>query len=146
MSTVVQHPELYADLIDAGAQRRRNEFRFSVLGHQEAFDELAEVYDECRQAGWDGYGANAVEQESLRRAYVLIQSLPLGFPRPSISAQPDGQLTMEWYRTPTRTLSLSIDPDGFIHYAGLFGAEKHFGTVPLLDGLPERLLRLAGEV
>jgi hypothetical protein len=70
----------------------------------------------------------------------------LGFPRPSISAQPDGQLTLEWYRTATRTLSLSIDPDGFIHYAGLFGAEEHFGTVAFLGGLPDRILRLASEV
>ena len=79
-------------------------------------------------------------------AYALIESLPLGFPRPSVSAQPDGQLTLEWYRTPTRTLSLSIDPDGFIHYGGLFGPEKHFGTVPFLEGLSDRILRLANEV
>jgi hypothetical protein len=77
---------------------------------------------------------------------MLIESLPLGFPRPSISAQPDGQLTLEWYRSPTRTLSISIDPAGVIHYAGLFGIEKHFGTVRYLDGLPDRILRLASEV
>src|SRR5438309_1308430 len=129
MKAIMQNPGLYADRIDAAAQRHRNEFRLSVLGHQEAFDELAEVYDECRNPGWDGYGANAVEHETLQLAYTLIESLPLGFPRPSVSAQPDGQLTLEWYRAPTRTLSLSIDPDGFIHYGGLFGPEKHFGTV-----------------
>src|SRR5437868_2072164 len=115
MNAVLANPELYADLIDAAARKPREEFRHSVLGHQEAFEELAEVYKECRNPGWDGYGAKAVEQETLRGTYLLIESLPLGFPRPSISAQPDGQLTLEWYRTPTRTLSLSVDPDGFIH-------------------------------
>lgn len=146
MNTTMQNPRLYADLIDAAVQRHRGEFQLSVLGHQEACDELAEVYDECRKPGWDGYGANRVEQETLRMAYTLIESLPLGFPRPSISAQADGQLTFEWYRSPTRTLSISIDPDGFIHFGGLFGPEKHFGTVAFLDGLPDRILRLASEV
>jgi hypothetical protein len=146
MNAELQNAGQYSDLIDRAAREHRESFRRSVLGHQEAFEELAEVWEECRNPGWDGYGALAVEQETYRSAYVLIESLPLGFPRPSVSAQPDGQLTLEWYRTPTRTLSISIDPDGFIHYAALFGVEKHFGTVPFIDGLPDRILRLASEV
>ena len=145
-NAVLQKNELYADWIGVATQSPCSEVRRSVLGHPEAFDELLEVYAECRNPGWDGYGANPVEPETLRMAYTLIKSLPLGFPQPSIGAEPDGQLTLEWYRTPTRTLSLSIDPDGFIHYGGLFGAEKHFGTVPFLDVLPDRILRLAREV
>lgn len=146
MSMATQNPGLLADRMGLAARRPRGEFRRSVLGHQEVLEELAEVYDECRNPGWDGYGGKAVEQETLRMAYCLIESLPLGFPRPSVSAQPDGQLTFEWYRTPTRTLSISIDPDGFIHYGGLFGSEQHFGTVPFIDSLPDRILRLANEV
>ena len=136
----------YAEYIDQAAREQRQAIRQSVLGHQKAFDELAEVWEECRKPGWDGYGAWAVEQETLRNTYQVIESLPLGFPRPSISAQPDGQLTLEWYRSPTRTLSISIYPGGYIHFAGLFGVEKLFGTVPLLGGLPARILRLASEV
>jgi len=146
MIETTQPPSQYAELIDRVARGSRAAIRDSVLGHQEAFEELAEVYEECRNPGWDGYGALAVEQETNRIAYQLIESLPLGFPRPSISAQPDGQLTFEWYRTPRRTLSLSIDPNGFIHFAGLFGHEKHFGTLLILEGLPDSLLRLASEV
>jgi hypothetical protein len=146
MTAVLTQPGLYAERIDASVRQPREEVRRSVLGHQEAFEELADVWQECRNPGWDGYGAKAVEQETLHGTYILIESLPLGFPRPSISAQPDGQLTLEWYRSPTRTLSLSIDPDGFIHYAGLFGLEKHFGTLPMLDGLPAQILRLAAVI
>jgi hypothetical protein len=86
------------------------------------------------------------QQQMVVRIAPAEASLPLGFPRPSISAQADGQLTFEWYRSPTRTLSISIDPDGFIHYAGLFGPGKHFGTVAFLDSLPDQILRLASEV
>jgi hypothetical protein len=146
MSEEVLEAGQIANWIDKTAQRHRQEVRKSVLGHQEAFDELYEVWDECRNPGWDGYGARGIEQDTLRSTYQVIESLPLGFPRPSISAQPDGQLTLEWYRSPRRTLSISVDPDGYIHYAGLFGLEKHFGTVPLLGGLPAKILRLASEV
>jgi preprotein translocase subunit Sss1 len=146
MNVEVFNAGQYADWIDQTARKPRQEFRQSVLGHQEAFEELAEVWEECRKPGWDGYGARAAEQETLRNTYQVIEALPLGFPRPSISAQPDGQLTLEWYRSPTRTLSISIDPDGYIHYAGLFGVEKHFGTVPFLGGLPAKVVQLASEV
>lgn len=136
----------YSEVIDLAAWRPQREVRESTLGHQEALDELWEVWDECRQENWDGYHALPVERETYHRAYILIEGLPLGFPRPAISAQPDGQLTFEWYRSPTRTFSIGIDPDGFIHYAGLFGTEKHYGTVVMLDTLPKRILRLAIEV
>ncbi len=136
----------FAEWIDEAVRQPREVLRNSVLGHEEAFEELWEIWDECRIADWDGYGAPPIEQATYHSAYTLIESLPLGFPRPSISAQPDGQLTLEWYRSPTRTLSIGIDPDGLIHYAGLIGAEQHFGTVPLLDGIPNRILRLASEI
>ncbi len=132
--------------MDQAAASHRKAFRHSVLGHQEALEELHDVCIECHRPNWDGYGALPVEQEAYRVSYCLIESLPLGFPRPSISAHPDGQLTLEWYRSPTQTLSISIDPAGFIHYAGLFGEEKHFGTVPILDGIPAGILRLASKV
>jgi hypothetical protein len=87
-----------------------------------------------------------VEQDTYRAAYELIELLPLRFPRPSPGAQPNGMLTLEWYHSPTRNFSISINADGFIHYAGLFGSEEHCGTVPILNGMPEKLRRLACEV
>src|SRR5690348_13848275 len=92
----------YAAIIDRTAQRSRNAVHQSVLGHQASLQELAIVWEECRQPGWDGYDALAVEQETLRFTYGLIESLPLGFPRPSIGAEPDGQLTLEWRKSPSR--------------------------------------------
>lgn len=136
----------YADLIDEATRKPREAYRYSILGHAEAFDELAEVYEECRQPGWDGYGALPVENETLRGAYTLIESLPLGFPRPSISAEPDGQLTFEWYKSPARTLSVSVDPDGFLHYAGLYGASKRYGTLDYSLSAPPELLQLVRDL
>jgi hypothetical protein len=136
----------YAEIIDKAARIPRNALRESVLGHQEAFDELAEVWAECQKPGWDGYDAMAVEQETLCGAYSLIDSLPLGFPRPSISAEPDGHLTLEWRKSPSRILSVSIDPDGFLHYAGLFGPSRRFGKIVFFSTAPTELLQLVRDL
>lgn len=132
----------YAGLIDSAAQRPRNAFRRTSLGHQESLEELAQVWEECKEPGWDGYDAVAVEQDTLREAYTLIDSLPLGFPRPTIGAEPDGQLTLEWRKSPSRMLSVSVDPDGLLHYAGIFGASKHYGTLAFFSSAPPELIRL----
>jgi hypothetical protein len=136
----------YAELIDQAARRSREELRNSTLGHREALEELGDVWDECRQPDWDGYGALPVEQDTLTAAYSLIDSLPLGFPRPSIGADPDGQLTLEWRKAPHRILSVSVDPDGFLHYAGLFGTDKCHGSIAFFSTAHDKLLQLVREL
>lgn len=66
----------YSEALNSWAQMPRQEVRRSVLGHQEALEELWEVWNECRVANWDGYDAYPVEQETYRAAYRLIESLP----------------------------------------------------------------------
>jgi hypothetical protein len=136
----------YSEALNSWAQTPRQEVRRSVLGHQEALEELWDVWNECREANWDGYDAYPVEQETYRAAYLLIDSLPLGFPRPSIGAEPDGQVTLEWYKSSRRCLSVSVDPDGLLHYAGLYGASKCYGTMPFIGTAPNELIRLARDV
>src|SRR5262245_7625563 len=99
MNATAANPIQYAVWIDQTARRPQNEIRNSTLGHQEAIDELWEVWNECQQANWDGYDALPVEHDTYRAAYLLIESLPLGFPRPTIGAEPDGQLTLEWHKS-----------------------------------------------
>ncbi len=116
--------------------------RRSTLGHQEALEELRQVWTDCQQANWDGYDALPVDQDTYRAVYGLIESLPLGFPRPSLGAEPDGQLTLEWRTSARRTLSVSVDPDGYLHYAGLFGLGKRYGTLPFFNTSPDELIQL----
>lgn len=132
----------YAAVIDRAAQKPRDTFRGSILGHQESLEELHDVWEECQTPDWDGYDALAVEHDTYRRAYALIESLPLGFPRPTIGAEPDGQLTLEWRKTSTRLLSVSVDPDGLLHYAGMFGASKRYGTLAFFYTAPQELIQL----
>ena len=136
----------YSEVLDSIARTPQMAIRDSTLGHPEAIAELWEVWDECREANWDGYQALPVERETYQAAYRLIESLPLAFPRPSIGAEPDGQLTLEWYKSPCRALSISVDPAGLLHYAGLYGANKRFGTMAFFSAAPSELIQLVRDL
>ncbi len=109
-------------------------------------DEFAAVWEECRDANWDGYNAQPVTQDVLRNAYVFLEALPFGFPRPSIGAEPDGDLTLEWHRSARRTLSVSVNPYGELHYSALFGPNRVYGTEAFFGDVPETILSLVRRV
>lgn len=96
------------------------------------FSELTSVYAECSQPNWDGYGALRVLPETYSNANSFLQMLPqLDFPRPSVSAEPDGHITFEWHSARRKTLSVSIAPDGNLHYAAILGPITRYGTEPI---------------
>ena len=106
------------------------------------FSELASLAEECRVPNWDGFGALPVAQETLRQAIRFLQALPLGVSAPSLGAEPDGQLTLEWHRSARYTLSVSVSPEGELHYAALMGLSKVYGTVPFFGEAPPEILDL----
>lgn len=108
--------------------------------------ELWSVYAACLTANWDGFQAEPVAAETYRLATQFLHTLPLGTTVPAIGAEPDGQLTMEWYRSPRRTLSVSISPQGELHYAALLGSRRAYGTEPFFGELPESIMHLIQQV
>ena len=84
--------------------------------------------------------------DTLALAHWVVQSLPTTIPAPELSAEPDGQITLEWYRSPTRLLSVSIDPVGSLHYAATLGGRAQYGTEPFLGDFPLALSALAYQV
>ena len=109
-------------------------------------DELGSVWEECREPNWDGYGALPVVQDTLRNAYQFLESLPTDIPAPSIGAEPDGDLSLEWHRSPRRTMSVSVSADAGIHYAALVGANRSYGTEALYGEVPKTVLDLIRRV
>jgi len=108
--------------------------------------ELADVWEECSQPDWDGYNALPVEWDAFFLAERLLRAFPLGTPEPSVGAEPDGQLTLEWGRSRRRRLSVSVGPDGDLHYAALLGPERTCGTAPFVDEVPRTILNLVKQV
>lgn len=127
-------------------RRRLRETHSLGLGADRALEELFVVARECRTPNWDGYGAEAIEEETCRQAYRFLEALPLGIPAPTVGAEADGHLTLEWYKTPERVLSVSISPNGMIYYAALIGSSKRSGTEPFLGEVPGDILHIIRRV
>lgn len=112
---------------------------------QDSVVELFSVADECKAANWDGQGAAPISRETCLLAYRFIEALPIGTSRFLVGAEPDGHLTLEWYRSPRRILSVSISSSGELHYAALLGLRKRYGTEPFFDEVPKVILDLISE-
>ena len=108
--------------------------------------ELNTVAQECSVRGWDGYGADPASEASIKLARELICALPESKIRPSVGVEPDGQIELEWYRAPRKTLSVSIDPNGKLHYAALIGDSESYGTEPFYGDLSKVIVDLIGRV
>lgn len=115
-----------------------------IIGQQAkgSLNELYQVFEECGHANWDGYSAEPVSMRVFQLTYEFLEALPLGTPAPTLGAEPDGHLTLEWYRSPHRTLSVSVSPEGDLHYAALIGDSKYYGTEPFFGEAPKAIVDL----
>lgn len=98
--------------------------------------EIDELYDRCSEPGWDGYGALAISEDTYEEARQFVHLLPSVCPTPSVTPEPSGHITFEWYRSPRRVLVVSLDGTRTLVYAGLYGVRKRSGTEPYEASLP----------
>jgi len=132
-----------------GAANRRGETvpqSASNAGVDDVLQELAAVAHECGSPNWDGQGAKAVSPDTLSTARRLLAALPQDVALPSVGVEPDGHLTLEWYRTPTWTLSVSVSPESHLYYAALFDANDLRGREVFGGNAPEIILSLIQRV
>lgn len=110
------------------------------------FQQLEEVLEECSSEGWDGERSKPISAEVSQYAKVFLKSFPLGIEAPEIGAEPDGAITLEWYRSPNRVISISINPGGWLYYAAIIGATRRHGVDFALFDVSDDLLSLILEV
>lgn len=107
-----------------------------------ALDALREIAIECRSDDWDSYGATAVSETALMMTERLIRTLPDDVALPEISPEPDGELSLDWTPSDTRTFSLSIGNGRRFSYAWIDGTDRGHGVASIVgNNLPTRLLR-----
>jgi hypothetical protein len=111
-----------------------------------ALDELDQLSEEAREHGWDGHGAFPISTGSCAWARRLLEGLPPEIPNPTVSADPDGHVSLEWYRSPRHLLSVSVSPEGELHFAALFGKSRLHGVEPLEGALPKLITQLITRV
>lgn len=114
--------------------------------HSVVCGELADVYLECRDPNWDGFNALPVDFDSFALARAFLLSLPFGTKAPAVGAHPDGQISVEWYSGPRRSLTISFDPVGELHYAALTGPSHVCGTAAFDGDVPRIILELIKQV
>lgn len=59
-----------------------------------------------------------------------------------IAEENDLHISMEWYRSPRHIVSVSINDQGFLYWAALFGSESFKGSEPLEDKVPSQVISL----
>jgi len=70
--------------------------------------ELDDIYRECSKANWDGYGAKRVPRNLRRTVESFLNALPAEIPDPEISADPDGEISLDWCYDKDKMFSISI--------------------------------------
>jgi hypothetical protein len=118
-------------------------------GYERALGELDDTKKEASVEGWNGYGARPMNLEAYLNARTFLESMPSTAPFPEISADPDGDVALDWSFSPGRALSVSISPTGRCSFAWMRGHRTYRGTDWLEDGIPasiaNALWRLAVE-
>ena len=129
----------YADETRSGAgfvaQEREKIFNFlqmsNALGFvaKGTFQHLDETFEECSSIGWDGANAKPVSAETLQSAKAFLKSFPLGIEPPEVGAEPDGAITLEWYKSLDKVISISINPGGWLYFAAIIGIKKRHSWI-----------------
>lgn len=114
-------------------------------------DELKSVWESCREADWDAYGAEPVSRETYDATLRFIEALPADVPPPSIGCEPDGCLTVEWYRSTDCLLSVSVGAGGMLFFAAMLGEDSPYednpyGSCQFTGKVPQIILDLIGQV
>ena len=108
--------------------------------YRETLRSLTKAEAESAVGNWDGYDARPIDRVSCLRAIQFSKLLPMSVPTPETHIDTDGEVRFEWYRGPRQVFSVSVRRDGELAYAGLFGANKAYGTEYFGDELPNVLL------
>jgi hypothetical protein len=107
---------------------------------KDAMDHLYKYFCASCEPEWEVCGASAVSFEAYLKAEKFIQALPTSFPVPEVAVDPDGEISLEWYRGSGRVFSVSIGPGDDLSYAGLFGPNKVHGTETFNAAIPKVVL------
>ena len=101
---------------------------------------LATVLEEGNSAEWIADGNKQIQASTIMFAKLFIESLPANFQSPTIEPEPDGDISIEWYKEKRRLLSASISSVGSIEWAALLGSEDPRGTINFTGKAPETIV------
>ena len=135
-----------ADII----RRLLNDVRHSsssiVYGHRkdEAYQTLRDLY--ISAAANDGEEPVRISLGAFKYSSDFIRALPAEVPLPDITADPDGEIALDWEFARRQRFSVSVGRDGRLTYAGILGSGRRHGTIQYVDGIPEAITQILSEL
>ena len=128
-------------VIESVLDKIMEHFRESVsLGRSETLNSLVEIYSKCYQEDWDGYGAFPINENTFKEALKFIELLPSSLPMPEITAEPGGEIGLEWRKGKRQIFVASVNGKNLITYAGIFGINKTHGTEYFGESIPRVII------
>lgn len=100
---------------------------------------LETLYKEAAAENWDGEGGRPMQASTYALSREFLQVMPRNVSAPELSVYPRGEVAFEWIVDPSHVLTVILTPDGVLHYAGLFGSSKVYGTEVFSHGVPEAI-------
>ncbi len=106
-----------------------------------AISQLRALANEYSDPGWDGDEAAPINSLAVLRAESFLRALPIGIRMPEFAPEPDGSISLDWIRSRTRFLTLSVGASDRLSYAWVDGTDRGHG-VARFDGagVPERIM------
>lgn len=90
--------------------------------------ELEDIASAASFRGWDGYDAAPIDPDACEFAMRFIRALPTTWPLPTLSADPDGEVSFDWHFGKRRVLSVSVGVAGKCAFAWVSGQRTSRGT------------------
>lgn len=109
-------------------------------------DTILEIYDECKNSGWDGYNADPISERVVHEAIRFVELFPLNISIPEILPVPNGDIDFTWRRAKSYVLSLAINHQGILSFAYIFGKDEAFGHFNIYNEIPELIVTLIQRV
>jgi len=113
---------------------------------ERALTELDELRAEASHKGWDGYGAQPLNPASFDFAIRFLNALPSAAPLPDVSADGDGEVSLDWVFGERQALTVSVGPTGRCIFAWMLGQRTYRGTDWIDDEIPDEIVSALGKL
>jgi hypothetical protein len=147
MATTLSGASEAARMLDETRERIFERCNNAVtLSRHDAIEAVLEAWQATDEAWKVNADEVAVTEEVRDTAIRFIKNLPLAFPQPEVTREPDGHINLEWYRSRRRVFSVSIAPKNRLHWAALIGTESPRGSSFYFNRIPNSILDLIARV
>jgi hypothetical protein len=113
---------------------------------EHALTQLEDVCSEAAERGWNGYDAMPVNPLACGYAKFFLNALPTTAPIPEVSADPDGEVALDWSFGERKALSVSIGQSGRCTFAWIKGQNTNRGTAWIDDEIPAEIAFALGQL